>query len=75
MRDKYHYFRIMSPDVIGGRGSVIEMDGQPLKGVVRVVVEVDVNDVNKVTLTMLAGSINAALVAEDQVGEVIDDPS
>lgn len=49
-----HHITVRSPDGVGQNTS-IELDGEPLHGVVAIGVDMAVGAVNRVTLTMLAG--------------------
>lgn len=73
MNDRFHHFKVVSPDA-HGRDTVIEMDGVPLKGVTNIQVDLSTLEANRITLTMIAGSLNAEVVGEDFVEAVVDDP-
>lgn len=59
----WHRFEISNPDP-HGRGGKVVMDGEELKGVTKVTLEMGVNEANKVTIQMYAGSINADVPVE-----------
>ena len=69
MNDRFHHFTITSNDPTTV-STEVQMDGQPLKGVTRVVFEASVREANKITLTFIAGSLNAQVEA---VAETVDE--
>lgn len=61
--DKFHHFHVVSRDATSRHASVY-MDGVKLKGVKAVRIEMDVDQVNIITITFMAGSINAEAEGE-----------
>lgn len=59
----WHKIKVVSPSELG-RDQYVEIDGERLKGVVRVTVITDARDANRVTIEMYAKSIEAEVEAE-----------
>lgn len=55
---RHHDFRVISPEAHGRRGEVW-MDGKKLKGVKRFSVYSGVDELNIITIELIAGSLNA----------------
>ena len=54
---KFHHFDVSAPDATGRRAGVW-MDGEELKGVIAVKIDVNLDDSNRITITFIPGSLN-----------------